>query len=280
MGDERLTFLAVMVMAFGLAMAAECLAGRIAAARRPRRDLLFNLATFLTQPVVTGVIVASIVAFTMRTLFPQGAGSWSGISPWLVFAVVFPLNEFCHYWVHRWAHEWRWLWKLHRTHHSGTDMNATLIYRYNLLWPMLVPQTWIGSVVMYLGHTEAFLAAATITYLVNVGTHLSFRWDLALRERYPWSEPAWQVLERIITLPDAHQAHHAYGAPQAHPNGNYAVTLFIYDILFGTAKLPLKRQRRFGLPISMRLHWAEELLWPLIRRPLLSKEEAAAREHA
>ncbi|MFK7975875.1 MAG: sterol desaturase family protein, partial [Halioglobus sp.] len=110
-----------------------------------------------------------------------------------------------------------------------------------------------------------------ITYLVNVGTHLSFRWDLVLRERYPATEPVWRILERVITLPDAHQAHHAWGAEQAHPNGNYAVTLFFFDTLFGTAKLPHKRQEKFGLPISPRLPLAEELFWPLVRRPLLPK---------
>lgn len=266
-------FLLVMISAFGLAMAAEVLAGRIRASHRPRQDLLYNLAAFFTQPIMTAVIVASIGAAVLRIVIPEKAGAFSDVSPVLAFMLIFPLNELCHYWVHRFAHEWRWLWKLHRTHHSGMDMNATLIYRYNIFWPLMVPQTWIGSVAMYLGQAEAFLAAALITYLVNVGTHLSFRWDLVLREKFPATEPAWRVLERIITLPDAHQAHHAYGAQQAHPNGNYAVTIFLFDILFGTAKLPVKRQENFGLPISPRLHWAEELLWPVVRKPLLPKEK-------
>ncbi|MDX1734662.1 MAG: sterol desaturase family protein [Halioglobus sp.] len=273
MDDSRTVFMAVMITAFFLAMAAEFLAGRIQRSHRPKQDLLFNLAAFFTQPILTGVVVASIGGFIMRELFPTRAGALADVSPLLAFAIVFPLNELAHYWVHRLAHEWRWLWKLHRTHHSGMDMNATLIYRYNLLWPMIVPQTWIGAAAFYLGQMEAFLAAAMITYLVNVGTHLSFRWDLALRERYPRSEPLWRIVERIITLPDAHQAHHAWGSEQAHPNGNYAVTLFFYDILFGTAKLPVRRQEKFGLPISPRLPWAEELLWPFVRRPLLPRTD-------
>ena len=121
------------------------------------------------------------------------------------------------------------------------------------------------------------LAAGLTTYLVNVLTHVSFRWDLALRQRFPRTEPMWRVLEKIITLPDAHQAHHAWGSDQAHPNGNYAVTIFFYDVLFGTAKLPRQRQEKFGLPISPRLHWAEELLWPIVRKPLLPKADASTR---
>ena len=267
----------VMVSVFFFAMTLEFTIGRFSQSHRMKRDLGFTIAAFFTQPIITGVLVASAGAFLMSILFPGSAGALSDLSPWLVFAVVFPLNELCHYWVHRWAHEKRWLWKLHRTHHSGMDMNAGLIYRYNLLWPAIIPQTWIGAFVMYLGQVEAFLAAGLTTYLVNVLTHVSFRWDLALRQHFPRTEPMWRVLEKIITLPDAHQAHHAWGSDQAHPNGNYAVTIFFYDVLFGTAKLPRQRQEKFGLPISPRLHWAEELLWPIVRKPLLPKADASTR---
>lgn len=275
MEDTRLTFLLIMISAWILSMAAEVSAGRVQQSHRPGRDLLFNVAAFFTQPIMTGVIVAAIGAFILKAFFPGQADAYSHLQFWQVFIPIFLLNEFCHYWVHRKAHEWRWLWKLHRTHHSGMDMNATLIYRYNVFWPLLTPQTWIGTVAMYFGQTEAFLLAATITYLVNVGTHVSFRWDLVLRDKLPRTAPFWWLLERVITLPDAHQAHHAYGSEQAHPNGNYAVTIFFYDILFGTAKLPNKRQLHFGLPMSPRLHWAEELLWPLVKRPLLPRREIA-----
>ena len=274
--ESTSTFMIIMIASFSLVILAELIAGTIQRAHRTARDILFGVAAFFTQPILTGVIAAGIGAWIMRMVFPGQADSLADISPWLVFALVFPLNEYAHYWVHRLAHEKRWLWKFHRTHHSGMDMNATLIYRYNLFWPLLIPQTWIGTAVMYLGHTEAYLLAAMITYLVNVSTHVSFRWDLALRERFPRTEPLWRVIECVFTLPDAHQAHHAWGSDKAHPNGNYAVTLFIYDILHGTAKLPHDRQDKFGLPISPRLHWAEELLWPVVKKPLLPKQAQAA----
>ena len=80
----------------------------------------------------------------------------------------------------------------------------------------------------------------------------------------------WRVLEYVVTLPDAHHAHHAYGKG-AHPNGNYAITIFAFDHLFGTAKIVNQRQTQYGLPIAKRLHWGEELFWPLVRKPLLPK---------
>ena len=112
--DNRIIFMAVMITAFFCAMLAEFLAGRIQRSNRPRQDLLFNVAAFFTQPILTGLVVASIGGFAMRTLFPGNANALEDMSVLLAFAIIFPLNEFCHYWVHRFAHEWRWLWKLHR----------------------------------------------------------------------------------------------------------------------------------------------------------------------
>lgn len=75
-----------------------------------------------------------------------------------------------------------------------------------------------------------------------------------------------------MTLPDTHHVHHAYGK-SAHPNGNYAVTIFLFDVLFGTAKFPRQEQATFGLPVAHRLHWAEELFWPLVKKPLLPRPD-------
>ncbi len=261
------------ISSFSLAYLAELAAGRITNAKRPLRDALFSLSAMLSQPILTGVVVAFVASNLMVLALPTYANRFAELPFLPCFLGLFFINEMLHYWVHRAAHEYRWLWKLHRTHHSGMDMNAGLMFRYNLFWPLIVPQTWMGSVAMYLGQTDAFLLAAMITYGVNVLTHVSFRWDLWLRKKIPGLKPLWWLIERSITLPDTHQAHHAYGKG-AHPNGNYAVTLFIFDVLFGTAKIPRQRQQNFGLPISPRLHWAEELLWPIIKKPLLPKAAA------
>jgi sterol desaturase/sphingolipid hydroxylase (fatty acid hydroxylase superfamily) len=46
--------------------------------------------------------------------------------------------------------------------------------------------------------------------------------------------------------------------------GNYAVTIFLFDTVLGTARIPRRAQERFGLP--GRRDWKEELAWPLLRR--------------
>ena len=79
--------------------------------------------------------------------------------------------------------------------------------------------------------------------------------------QFPGQAP--EEVEKLVTLPDTHHAHHGMGR-RAHMRGNYAVTLFLFDTLLGTARIPRARQERFGLP--GRFDWREEMLWPVIRR--------------
>jgi len=65
-----------------------------------------------------------------------------------------------------------------------------------------------------------------------------------------------------VTVPDTHHAHHGLGR-HANLRGNYAVTLFFLDMLYGTTKIPRARQERFGLP--GRFDGREELFWPVVR---------------
>jgi sterol desaturase/sphingolipid hydroxylase (fatty acid hydroxylase superfamily) len=257
---------------FLLFFTAELVGGRLKKSPRPLRDFVFMLFGMLSNLLLAGAVIGGVVGWVLATKFPESAGSLSNISFWLAFSIVFLVEELCHYWLHRAAHEWRWLWKIHRTHHSAQHLNISVVYRYNFFWVFLLPQTWMGAFAIYYGLTEAFLAAVFVTYVVNLGTHTSYRWDMWLRRKMPLLEPVWKVVERVVTLPDTHHAHHAYGK-SAHTNGNYAVTIFLFDIIFGTAKIPNSIQANYGLPISPRLHWAEELLWPVLRRPLLSKSK-------
>ena len=202
------------------------------------------------------------VGFLLSRFFPGSAGRFAGTSFLMVFPVWFVTEEICHYWLHRWSHEWRWLWKLHRTHHSAPRLNVGVIFRYNLFWTLLLPQSWFGAAALYLGLTKVFIVSTLITFVVNLLTHTSYRWDLALR-RIPAMNSVFNVLEKVITLPDTHHAHHGMGR-HAHMRGNYAVTIFLFDIILGTARIPRTAQERFGLP--GRFDWKEELFWPVMRR--------------
>ncbi|MEM9257304.1 MAG: sterol desaturase family protein [Pseudomonadota bacterium] len=264
--------LAVFIVVFAIEMAA----GRVLGSQRPLRDCLFMLTGMLSQSMLSSALVGAVAGATAIYLWPDSAGSLAAVSFWIAFPMIFIGGEFLQYIIHRYACEWRWLWKIHRMQDNALNLGATVLYRYNVFWVLLLPQIWFGAFAVYLGQGWAFVAAVLITYMVNVMAHVSFRWDLWLRRIFPSIEPAWDVFEKFITTPDAHHAHHAYGKT-AHPNGNYAITLFIFDVLLGTAKLPGSRQTQCGLTTSPRLHWAEGLFWPLVRKPPLPKSDSRSR---
>lgn len=251
------------VVLFLVMLAAEIIGGHHRRNAHSTKDRLYFLTGIVFQTVITPPFIGLAVGFLLTLLFPGGAGRFANASFWLVFPIWFTAEEFGHYWLHRWAHEWRWLWKLHRTHHSAVNLNVGVIFRYNVFWTFILPQSWAGAAALYLGLGQVFLVSALVTFIVNLFTHTSYRWDLALR-RIPGMNPVFNVLEKIVTLPDTHHAHHGMGR-HAHMRGNYAVTIFLFDVLLGTARIPRTRQERFGLP--GRFDWKEELFWPLLRRP-------------
>jgi sterol desaturase/sphingolipid hydroxylase (fatty acid hydroxylase superfamily) len=251
------------VAIFVVMLVAELVGGVYRRGRHRTKDSLYALTGVAFQTLITPPLIGIAAGLLLNRLFPDSAGRYAGVSFWAVFPLWFVAEEFAHYWLHRWAHEWRWLWKLHRTHHSAPDLNVTVIFRYNVFWTFLLPQSWFGAVAVHFGLYDVLAASALTTFIVNILTHTSYRWDLALR-RLPGMTPVFNVLEKVVTLPDTHHAHHGMGR-HAHLRGNYAVTIFLFDILLGTARIPRRRQEKFGVP--GRFDWKEEMLWPLLRRP-------------
>jgi len=265
MTTETLTYWSLGI--FGAVLLAEIIGGWHK--RSSWRDKLFPVAGFSANILFASPIIALILSFPLAWFLPDSKNALVGLSFWIAFPVFFLTEEFLHYWIHRWAHLKPWLWKLHRTHHTAENLNASVVFRYNLFWTLLLPQTWSATLLLHFGLTEVFAVNALTVLTINVLTHTSYRWDLALR-RLPGMNAVFSVVEKIITLPDAHHAHHGLGK-QSHMNGNYAVTFFIFDILLGTAKLPNARQERYGLP--MRFDWKEELLWPVFRAPAIDRSQ-------
>jgi sterol desaturase/sphingolipid hydroxylase (fatty acid hydroxylase superfamily) len=261
----------VLIAIFGVSMLLEIIGGQHRWNRQTLKGTLFALAGIAAHAVVAAPFVAVVLGLVFNHLFPNSANRFAGASFWLVFPVYFVVEEFCHYWLHRWSHEKRWLWKLHRTHHSAAQLNTLVLYRYNIFWTALLPQAWFGAVALHLGLVDVFIAGTLVTFTVNVLTHTSYRWDLALR-KIPIMNPVLNALEKVITLPDTHHAHHGLGR-HAHARGNYAVTIFLFDVLLGTAKIPRARQERFGLPANF--DWREELFWPLVRKGIVRSPKKA-----
>jgi sterol desaturase/sphingolipid hydroxylase (fatty acid hydroxylase superfamily) len=109
-----------------------------------------------------------------------------------------------------------------------------------------------------------------------MGAHCAWRWDEPLY-KIPALRPLMWVLERTISTPATHWAHHAITQKDGigHYKGNFGNLLFIWDIIFGSAHLTRKYPKQVGLrddQLFGQEHWYHQMFFPLFQ----SKREFSA----
>jgi sterol desaturase/sphingolipid hydroxylase (fatty acid hydroxylase superfamily) len=82
-----------------------------------------------------------------------------------------------------------------------------------------------------------------------------------------WLSPLMWVLERTISTPATHSAHHGRHLDDGvtHYKGNYGNLLFFWDVLFGTARITRRYPEKFGVENLDPVSAPRQLFWPLIR---------------
>ena len=104
-----------------------------------------------------------------------------------------------------------------------------------------------------------------IKLIVILLAHSETKWDRFLY-RYKILSPLAWVIERTISTPSTHFAHHGLTSEDgvSNPNGNYGNLLFIWDVIFGTAKITRKYPSKFGAWNRLKEPWYVQLFFPLI----------------
>ena len=122
---------------------------------------------------------------------------------------------------------------------------------------------------LYLGFGWVYVAYSIVKLTVIIGAHSSVRWDQWLYRHAALRPLAW-VLQRVISTPATHFAHHALVQDDGvgHYTGNYGNLLFIWDVLLGTAHITQRYPPAFGLADD-RTHgsesWLVQFIYPLLR---------------
>jgi sterol desaturase/sphingolipid hydroxylase (fatty acid hydroxylase superfamily) len=228
-------------------------------------ELGTNILSFVNFMAIRTVLVG-FYSWLLITLLPQYGGFMSGVSFWLVFIVYVLFEEYTHYWIHRLSHSVPWLWRLHKPHHVPEHVNLTVAYRENWLWFVILPNSLMGALLVWAGQPEVAFAAVAWKGSSEFMVHSNTRWDLKLQQFW-LTRPIMRVVEKFITLPDTHHAHHGIGK-YGHGMCNFGSFLFIYDVLHGTAEFPYHAQERFGVPERVKVEpWYEQLWWPMAKDP-------------
>jgi sterol desaturase/sphingolipid hydroxylase (fatty acid hydroxylase superfamily) len=214
----------------------------------------------LTQPLVLagGGRVASAIA-------PGHEGALASLPIVLQLGLLLVFDDMTQYWWHRTTHRVKWLYNLHRAHHNAEYLSIRVVYRNNLFYYLLMPSLWLSGALIYLGLGWVYAFYIVFKMLVIYGAHSDVRWDAPLY-RVRWLSPLMWVVERVISTPSTHAAHHGKHAndPATNYKGNYGNLLFFWDVLFGTAKITRQYPHAYGVENLPPMSAAEQLCWPLI----------------
>ena len=227
-------------------------------------DLLgFALLAGFTQPLI--LFVTKSIGGSVA---PGYANALAGL-PWYAMVGLFLVgDDMLQYWWHRVSHS-PTLWPLHRAHHSAHYMSSRIMYRNNFFYYFGMPGLWVSGALVYLGLADVYLVYMSVKLAVITGAHSDVRWDEPFY-RIKALRPVMWVVQRTISTPATHFAHHALTNADGigHYKGNFGNLLFFWDVLFGTAHITQRYPARVGLPddrLFGKERWWIELFYPVFR---------------
>lgn len=219
------------------------------------------MLTLITQPLVlaAGVGATALIA-------PQTRDVLSDWPFWAVFGLFVIFDDMAQYWWHRITHATPWLYKLHRPHHNAEYMSIRIVYRNNIFYYFLMPSLWFVGALVYMGGFQVYAVYIIIKMSVIFGAHSDIRWDTPLY-KIKWLSPLMWVVERTISTPATHAAHHGKHKSDGITNykGNYGNLFFFWDVLFGTAKITRQYPKEYGVEGLPDTSVLEQLIWPIVR---------------
>ena len=226
----------------------------------------------IAQPVAL-LTTNALCAWAM----PAERNAWAHLPWWAMVGILLVADDLTQYLWHRASHT-PLLWPLHRAHHSAKYMSIRITYRNNFFYYLLMPGLWSAGVLVYLGLGPVYAAYVVVKLAVIMGAHCAWRWDEPLY-RIPALRPLMWLLERTISTPATHWAHHALTNSDGigHYTGNFGNLLFVWDLLFGTAHITRRYPAAVGLQDDLLFgeeHWTHQMFYPLAQS---SREHSALR---
>lgn len=239
-------------------------------------DTKLELLMFLSLLAITQPLAILVSGKLGAAFFPELKDSLAHL-PWYAMVGILLLgDDLTQYLWHRASHS-PLLWPLHRAHHSAQYMSIRVTFRNNFFYYMMMPGLWIAGALLYLGFGGMIYALYIVAKLaIILGAHCAWRWDEPLY-KIPALRPVMWVLERTISTPATHWAHHAITNEDGigHYKGNFGNMLFIWDLIFGSAHITRKFPEKVGLiddHLFGQERWYHQMFYPFLQ----SKREHSA----
>jgi len=148
--------------------------------------------------------------------------------------------------------------------------------RQNFIYTVFFSQIYLTATLVYLGLGFPALFVTVIKSFITLSAHSSIPWDKPFYKYKALHPIAW-VLERLISTPATHHAHHADTAGDGIGNykGNFGNMFFLWDVIFKTGIITRKYPQSFGIKFYKQEEWYAQFLWPIFKSKKPGSELAA-----
>lgn len=152
----------------------------------------------------------------------QGYPPIAGLPLWAQFLLLLTISDFIQYWIHRTFHRSAF-WKFHAIHHSPKEVDWMVAARFHPV-NFIVSSLFVGTLMILLGFSPVLFAMMVpFNYLYSGMVHANVNWTFG-------------PLKYLFASPVFHHWHHTMSDQGG--NKNFAPTLALYDVLFGTFYMP------------------------------------------
>ena len=241
-----------------------------------KNERWLDIACFTIPKLVIKPLVAYFGLKFLPYVLPDSKGAFDWVPFWWGFAIIAVADDLTQYWYHRLHHEVPFLWRFHRTHHSAPYMGMAMASRQNVIYTLFFSQTYLTTALVYVGLGYPALFVKGIKSIITTLAHSSIKWDKPFYDHKFLHPIAW-VLERFISTPATHHAHHADTNDDGigHYKGNFGNMFFLWDIIFGTGLITRQYPKAYGIASYQQEEWYAQFMWPILK----SKKEGSELSH-
>ena len=229
MEQEGIIRLSIFFGLFFVFAATECIFPRRIIVKGKARRWITNWAITILNTLTLRLFSVALPLLAIGAAFDAqnlNVGFFNRInfSYWVEFLLVILILDFAIWLQHLLTHKIEFLWRIHRVHHSDTQMDVSTAIRFHPIEIALSMVLLIG-LVYALGADP--LSILFFEILLN-GSSMFNHANIKIPTRID------KVLRLFIVTPDMHRIHHSIDRKEH--DSNYGFALSIWDKIFGTYK--------------------------------------------
>jgi sterol desaturase/sphingolipid hydroxylase (fatty acid hydroxylase superfamily) len=149
-------------------------------------------------------------------------GAMTGMPALASLAIGFAALDLTNYASHRLFHSFALLLRVHKVHHTETDLDLTTGFRFHPLEGILSQACQLAVIALIGVPPSAVLFVSMAVVVQDFFTHANLRFP----------ETADRLLRWLVVTPAMHRVHHSERVEEQ--NGNFGTIFSFWDRLFGT----------------------------------------------